>query len=61
MTNFVINFYALFSAKAEMTFPKEDKEVFINLASSNLKSAEFDFFTLYEPAKSINDKVELIY
>jgi hypothetical protein len=51
----------LFSAKAEITLPKEDNEVLINFASSNLRSTEFDFFTLSEPAKSINDRVELIY
>ena len=44
-----------------MTFPREDKEVLINFASSSLRSTEFDFLTLSEPAKSIKDKVDETY
>jgi len=44
-----------------MTFPREDKEVLINLASSRRRSAEFDFLTLSEPARSIRDRVEDMY
>lgn len=39
------NLSELFSAKAEMTFPSEDNEVLINLASSRRTSTEFDFLT----------------
>lgn len=55
------NFSELFSANADITFPREDKDVLINFASSNLRSTEFDFLTLSEPAKSIKDKVDETY
>lgn len=45
----------------EMTLPKADNEVLINLASSSLTSIELVFFTLSEPAKSIKERVECIY
>lgn len=52
------NLSELFYASAEMTFPRELKEVLMNLASSRRRSTELDFLTLSEPAKSIKDKVD---
>ena len=44
-----------------MTFPNDESEVLINLASSNLKSTELDFLTLSLPARSIKDNVDEMY
>ena len=51
----------LFYASEDMTFPNEDNEELINLASSKRWSTELDFFILYDPAKSIKFKVEDMY
>lgn len=51
----------LFSASDEITFPNADNEELINLASSKRWSTEFDFFTLYEPARSIKFNVDDMY
>ena len=44
-----------------MTLPSEEREVFMNFASSNRKSAELDFLILSEPARSIRERVDEIY
>ena len=44
-----------------MTFPKADNDELINLASSKRWSTEFDFFILYEPARSIKFNVDDMY
>ena len=44
-----------------MTFPREEREVLINLASSRRRSTELDFLTLSEPARSMRERVEDMY
>lgn len=44
-----------------MTFPREEREVLMNLASSRRRSAELDFFTLSDPARSIRERVDDMY
>ena len=41
-----INLSALFYARPDITLPRADNEVLINLAYSNLIPVELDFFTL---------------
>ena len=56
-----MNFSESFSARAAMTFPREEREVLMNLASSSLTSTELDFLTLSEPARSMSERVEDMY
>lgn len=55
------NLSELFSASAEMTLPREEREVLMNFASSRRMSTEFVFLTLSEPAKSMRERVEERY
>jgi len=54
-------FSVSFSARAEITFPSDDRELLMNLASSSRMSTELDFLTLSEPARSIRESVEFMY
>lgn len=50
-----------FYASPAMTFPSADNDVLMNLAYYSLRPVEFDFLTLYDPAKSISEKFDERY